>query len=336
VTPLQRVWLGFDVGGQAIKGVLVRSEGETLAEDKRPTGLDMDTSGLTRALGDLCASLTRRAPAATEVADVVGVGVAGVMASDGLLAGSPNLPKVVGAPVRRVLSDALGRPVALDNDAHCAALAEAWHGGAAEGCRDFLLVTLGSGVGSGLVLRGDVHRGVSGYGCELGHTVVAAGGRACGCGNAGCLEAYVSESAARSLAHEAGPQTAQGVEDLVRRNGWGHAQSMFALADDGDAGATAIVDGMIYMLGIALASAVNMLDVTLLVLGGGIAPGVVAREDRLRAAMDTFLFARPASTVTIRGARRGAEAGAVGAARLAMLSVRPARAGGQPPARRSR
>jgi glucokinase len=263
------------------------------------------------------------------IAEPIGVGVAGVMASDGILAGSPNLPKLVGACVRDELSAGLQRRVAVDNDANCAAFAEGWYGGAAEGCANFLLITLGSGVGSGLVLGGGVHHGATGYGCELGHTIVCAGGRRCGCGNSGCLEAYVSESAVRSLVEEAAPVVAANgglaarIERLVAERRWGYAHATFALADEGDDGARTIVEGMVDMLGTGLASAVNLLDVPTLVLGGGIAPGVLQREKRLRAALQRSLFARSEASVAVLAARRGPDAGAVGAARLALTTFGP-------------
>jgi glucokinase len=314
-------WLGFDVGGQSIKGVLLGDDGRILAEGKRATGLSTDAQRLIAAIADLGAELSGKAPPGAAVAGTIGIGIAGVMASDGVLAGSPNLPKLVGTTVKRALSDGLGRDVAIDNDANCAALAEGWRGGAAEGCRDFLLITLGSGIGSGLVIGGELYHGATGYACELGHTIVVAGGRRCGCGNLGCFEAYVSESAVRSLAHEGGSDTGKKIEKLVNDERVGHAEALFRLAGEHDAGAAAMVADMMRMLGIGLASAVNLLDVPTIVIGGGIGPAVLQREREIRAAMATALFARPESAITLLRARRGSDAGAVGAARLAMIQA---------------
>jgi glucokinase len=200
-------------------------------------------------------------------------------------------------------------------------LAEGWRGGAAEGRRDFLLITIGSGIGSGLVIGGELYHGATGYACELGHTIVVAGGRRCGCGNHGCFESYVSESAVRSLAHESRSDTGKKIERLVDDEQLGHAEALFRLADERDEGATAIVADMMRMLGIGLASAVNLLDVPTIVIGGGIGPAALQREREIRAAMATALFARPESAVTLLAARRGSDAGAVGAARLAMLEA---------------
>ena len=312
-------WIGCDVGGQSVKAVLLAGDRTVLAETGRPTGLDIDAERLVATLADVCETLSAT-PDAPVVDANVGVGIAGVMARDGVLAGSPNLPLLVGERVRSVLESGLGRPVAIDNDANCAALAEGWGGGAA-GARDFLLVTLGSGIGSGLVLGGELWHGATGYACELGHTVVARGGRPCGCGNLGCLEAYASESAARSFVAESSGELATRVERCIVEKGHGYAQALFALADAGDVAAEKIVATMVSTLGVGLASAVNLLDVPTIVIGGGIAPAVLGRERELREAMDASLFARSESTVALLAASCGADAGAVGAARLAMLAA---------------
>jgi glucokinase len=118
---------------------------------------------------------------------------------------------------------------------------------------------------------------------------------------------------------ESKSDTASEIARLVAEEGLGHAHALFQLAGRGDRGAACIVDDMIDMLGIGLGSAVNLLDVPTIVIGGGIAPAALSRETRLRAAMGSVLFARPVSAITILAARRGPDAGAVGAARLAIL-----------------
>lgn len=314
---MSRVWAGFDVGGQAVKAVLVDAAGGVRAQGRRATGLDCDVERLAAAIGELLEEVS----AGGDVALGVGVGMAGVMGSDGVLHGSPNLPALVGQPIRAALEARLARAVVVDNDASCAAFGEGL-GGAGEGVDDYLLITLGSGVGSGLVIGGHVYHGATGYGCELGHTIVERGGRVCGCGNRGCLEAYFSESAARAIVAEHGGNVQAEVMRLVGDGSSGFAQALFSLAAGGDDGLSAILDEMIDALGTGLASAVNLLDVTTLILGGGIAPGVIERRAVLERALDAALFARSVGDVEIVAAHRGAEAGAVGAARLAMTLER--------------
>ena len=203
-------WAGFDVGGQAVKAVLADREGRVHAQGRRPTGLDCDADRLGTAITELLEEFS----AVHTVAQGIGVGIAGVMGVDGILHGSPNLPKLVGTCVREDLVRSVGRPLTVDNDASCAAFGEGV-GGAGSGVDDYVLVTLGSGVGSGLVIGGRVYHGATGYGCELGHTIIERNGRLSGCGNRGCLEAYVCESATRSILTERGGALADAVSSAA-------------------------------------------------------------------------------------------------------------------------
>jgi len=307
-------WLGVDIGGQSLKAVTVDELGTSAGHATRPTGRAATVRDLAASIRELARELGH------EPGRAIGVGVAGCVTLDGIVRGSPNLPALAGSAIERDLGQALGARVVADNDAHCHALAEAWLG-AATRIPTFLLVTLGSGIGSALVVGGRVYRGATGYGCELGHAILRPGGRRCGCGNLGCLEAYVSEVALGSRIPEEAPALAARVDALMRDRGLGHAHALFDLADAGDADATALADSLAAELGIAFGSAVNVFDVELIVIGGGIAPGILARLPRLRRAMAGALFARDEAAVRIVPASAGALAGAVGAARLAMTAV---------------
>jgi glucokinase len=288
-----------------------------LSHAKRPTGRDTTVETLTASLAELLAEL-----GGASRPERIGVGIAGVIGRDGVLRGGPNLPALIGRSIAAELSAGLGTTVIVENDANCAALAEGWHG-AADGVEHYLVVTLGTGLGSGVVLDGRLYRGATGYACELGHSIVAAGGRECGCGNRGCLEAYVSEAAVRSVLAERGDALNDAVRVRADRNAEGLSQALFEIAaGDGEglerAGeARAIVLEMIEMLGVGLASAVNVLDLETIVLTGGIAPAVLARLEPLRAAMARALFARAAERVAVLAGMHGQAAGAIGAARLA-------------------
>lgn len=309
--------LGFDIGGQSVKAVLAASDGVVLASESAPTGEAMRGEDLAVVLQELRTVLEGRGGPAD--ATTIGVGFAGALARNGVVRGSPHLPKLVGTRVAQTLSDRLGAAVLVHNDADCAAMAEGWHG-AVDGCPDFLLIAIGTGVGSGLVLGGALRAGASGYGCELGHMTVLHGGRRCGCGNRGCLEAYISETAARGLVADAPPALRDRVDAHRRQAPGGFAQAIFDLGAGGDADAERLAGAMVEMLGAAIGSVVNVLDLTTIVLGGGIAPAVLARVAGLRQAAAATLFARPESDLTIVAASRGPLAGAIGAARLAMLA----------------
>ena len=308
-------WVGIDVGGQSLKAARVDSDGCVSAQAVRPTGDALELEGLAA----LCAEVVGELELANGVG--LGVGVAGCVTLDGVVCGSPNLPRIAGAPLARLLGETLGRPVLIDNDAHCHAFAEAWTGAAA-GANDFLLLTLGSGVGSGLVIGGRVYRGTTGFGCELGHMIFQPGGRRCGCGNHGCFEAYLSEVALRSRIGDECPALERRIGALVAERKLGHAHALFHLADGGgDSDAAELAEALAGELGTAIASVVNLLDLQLVIVGGGIAPGLLAREDSVRQSMARSLFAREEVAVRIEAAACGTLAGAIGAARMAMLAV---------------
>lgn len=312
--------LGLDVGGQFVKAALVSGTGQVLAEGKAATGEETTIDSLAASFASLRETLAKQVGVH---AASIGVGVAGVIGRDGVLRGSPHLPQLVGRCIAGDVSARIGAPVVVHNDADCAAMAEGWDGGAAAGRDDFLLVAIGTGIGSGLVLGGRLRAGSSNFGCEFGHMTLVQGGRRCGCGNLGCVEAYVSESAAVALVEEAGNELRASVASRRRQHGGGAAQALFGLADDGDGESERLAAAMVDALGAAIGSVVNVLDLTTIVIGGGIAPGVLARMERLSGAAASTLFARPACDLELVAASRGPLAGAIGAARLAL--ERPAR-----------
>jgi len=307
---------GFDVGGQSVKAVVTDDRACITARGRRPTGDATTVESLAASIDELLGEVSRG-----QRPERLGVGIAGVVGRSGRLAGSPNMPRLTDRPIASELSSLLSAQVTVENDANCAAVAEGWHG-AAQGLSDYLVVTLGTGLGSGLVLGGALYRGATGYACELGHSVVVADGRPCGCGNRGCLEAYASEAALRTMLRERGDDLTKAVVARVQQHGEGYTQALYALADGviPDASLTRrasdVVEEMIRILGIGLASAVNVLDIDTIVLAGGIAPAVVRRIDRLRSAMGGALFARTVKDVAVLASVHGEDAGAIGAARL--------------------
>lgn len=308
-------FLGFDIGGQSVKTVLVQTDGMVSEHATAVTGEATDAKRLL----EILTSLKQRLAGANPAAGAIGIGVPGVVDRCGILRGAPNLPLLVGQPLEKLFGRALGAPVVIHNDADCAALAESW-GGAAQGRDDFLLVTIGTGVGSGLVLDGRLRRGSSGYGCEFGHMIVEYEGRRCGCGNSGCLEAYVSETAAREQTRESSGSLVAAVAERIAAHGGGSAEALFDLGGRGNAEAELVAGRMVDLLGSAIGSAINVLDLSTVVLGGGIAPGFLARIERLRSAVAASLFARPVADVELLAASRGQWAGAIGAARGAMIA----------------
>ena len=307
-------WVGLDVGGQSIKACRVDRDGKVIADTRAPTGEDFGLDAFESTIRDILAELGDQ-----DSNSAIGIGIAGCVSRDGVVGGCPNLPRLTGVSLQRELGRRLGRPVVVDNDAHCHALAEGWIG-AASNVSDFFLIAVGTGLGSALVLDGHVHRGTTGYGSELGHQIVEFDGRICGCQNQGCFEAYVSEAALESIVIEREPQFCDAVAERRKAEGFGLARTLVEMSNEGSAAASEILTDMVRVMGIGLASAVNSFDVPFIVIGGGLAPVFQAKIDSMRKAMDAYLFARDADDVELRFASAGAWAGAIGAAALARRS----------------
>lgn len=197
--------LGIDIGGHGVKGVVLDEDRRVVASVRRdiqgPAGRNIDA--VESLVAEVATALDGEARAlGIEPERRVGCGIPGFHdRRAGLLRASPNFPGWEDQPVARRLEDRLGRPVVTENDANCALLGEAW-AGAARGHDDVVLLTLGTGVGAGFLVGGHVLRGAHGAGGEGGHITLYPGGRPCGCGQRGCLEAYASGPAFVETAKE--------------------------------------------------------------------------------------------------------------------------------------
>jgi glucokinase len=236
----------------------------------------------------------------------------------GVAVQSVHLP-IVDLPFGAVMSERLGLPVAVDNDATCAVLAEARHG-AGEGAADVVMLTLGTGIGGGLYLGGRLYRGMSGAGGELGHMVVDADGPPCqgACPNRGCLETLASGSAlVREAALRVGrrPDTPLGraLEAGARLTG----PLVTELAHDGDPVARRSLEVVGTWLGVGLANIANVFEPEVIVIGGGVIAAGEMLLDPAREEMRRRALAPGRDSVHVRAAAFGAEAGMIGAALLA-------------------
>jgi glucokinase len=238
-------------------------------------------------------------------ADGVGVGVPGIVDFErGFLAISPNLPSLNQLPVRDRIEQKLGRPVFLENDANCAALGEAW-AGAAKGYPDFLLLTLGTGIGGGIVIGGRILRGAAGMAGELGHIRVVLGGNPCGCGANGCLEKHASATAVMAMARM------QGLGDLT-------CEQIAGAARGGDALAQAVWTSMGTSLGAALATLANVFNFPLYLLSGGLLPAWDLFAPSMQAELERGSYVSRYSPAKVERATLSGDAGLYGAGWLAM------------------
>jgi glucokinase len=241
-------------------------------------------------------------------AEAAGVSLAALTDEAGVVVEWPNRPHWRGAAVRRRLEDALEAPVVIEDDANAAALGE-WASGAGRGHRHGLFVVAGTGIGAGLVLEGRLYRGARGFAGELGHTCVEADGPPCRCGRRGCLQALASGGALDRIAAE---------------RGLAGAAALAAAACAGDAAAALAIRSAAVVLGRAVANVVVLLDLEVVVVGGGSSHSGELWWAALREAFASRLPAR--TTAVLSPAVLGDDACLLGAAHLAQERLSSRRA----------
>ncbi|MBW3653050.1 MAG: ROK family protein [Actinobacteria bacterium] len=232
---------------------------------------------------------------------------------------STHLP-LADVPFRDLVGERIGLPVFVDNDANAAMLAE-WRFGAARGARDAALLTIGTGIGGGLVLGGVLQRGSQGAGAELGHMVIQADGPRCNgnCPNHGCLEALVSGAAlAREARRIAAERPRSGLGQALVSGREISGPLVTELAHDGDQAAIDAVAAIGRWLGIGVANLVNMLNPEVVVIGGGVIAAGELLLEPARAVVAARALSPSKEHVRIVPARFGAESGMLGAAALAL------------------
>ena len=306
--------IGIDIGGTKIAGGVVTAAGRLLDRTRVPTPAADEASTLA-ALIAAVDDLRSRHP---DVA-AIGVGAAGLVElTGGRLRWAPH-NTYRSLELRRLLYERTGLPTTVDNDANAAAWAEARFGAGA-GTDNMVLVTVGTGIGGGLILDGRVYRGESGFGGELGHMIVEPDGDRCACGNRGCLEAQASGSTLGRLGREAATADPDG--RLAVRAGTPAlvtGEVVFQAALEGDKVALALFERIGYWLGVGIASLVTIFDPDLVVVGGGVAATGELLLAPARTSFLRYVHGRGHRDLPpVVPARLGPDAGVVGAATLAL------------------
>jgi glucokinase len=317
--PVAAAAIGLDLGGTKVLGVRLDAQGAVQRDVRRPT--PDGAEAIVDVLAAVATELGRPAAGETSDGDVpIGVGAPGLITLDGVLVSSPNLPGVTDLHLGEELTGRLGAPVAVSNDATCAALAE-WRVGAGRGVDDLVMVTLGTGIGGGVVAGGRVLTGAHGFTGEFGHMVVAPDGLPCPCGRRGCWERYASGSGLATLAQRA---AGEGRLDRVLALAGGtpgdvRGEHVHRAATEGDAGALGVVDEFARWVALGLANLTNALDPAAFILGGGLAEGAALFLGPIRRWYQELLYAgdrRPLPALAF--AELGEHAGAIGAALFAL------------------
>ncbi len=313
---MSKICFGIDIGGTTVKIGVLSLEGQLLDKWEIPTRTE---EGGKYILGDIADSVKKYvADKGIDMSDVVGagMGVPGPVTSDGTVLRCVNLGWGV-FNCAKVLSDLLGVPVKAGNDANVAALGEQWQGGG-KGHNDLVVVTLGTGVGGGIILGGQILAGVNGAAGEIGHMQVVAPEDTigvCGCGNQGCLEQIASATGIVKLAKRLVEEidTPTSLRELSQIT----AKDVLDAAKAGDAGAVSVVEKMAYYLGSALAAICAVVNPEIIVIGGGVSKAGQYLIDKIREAFIPKAFHALRDT-EFALATLGNDAGMVGAARLVL------------------
>jgi glucokinase len=308
--------IGVDIGGTKVLGGIVGPDGMVLAQARRPTPAH-DPAGTLVMICDVISELL-----AIHTVNAIGIGAAGwIDAARSKIMFAPNLAWR-DEPLRDHISSRFNLPVVVENDANVAAWAEFRFGAAREASDSMVLYTVGTGIGSGIVLGGELVRGAFGVAAELGHVRVVPDGQLCGCGRRGCLEQYASGSAlvryARATAKEA-PDKAERLLALAKGLPQAITGPMVTAAGkQGDPAAIAAFEQIGYWLGNSMADVVQVLDPQLIVIGGGVIEAgdllLVPAEASYRDALEVR---GRLPVADVRAAQMGNLAGVVGAADLA-------------------
>ncbi|MCU1256025.1 MAG: glucokinase [Candidatus Angelobacter sp.] len=330
--------IGVDLGGTNLRIAAVDSNGKVL--ERITTGTQV-ARGRDLVIDEMCNAIQEvvaRQSGAGELAGI-GIGVPGIIEMQtGMLRESPNLPGWHNYPVRDEIQGRLRTTVVLENDANAAALGEKWLGAAA-GVDDMCMFTLGTGVGGGVVMRGQIWHGMTGMAGELGHINVEPEGHPCKCGSRGCLEQYASATAIKRMAQEAitaglAPQMARALKEDPEFT----SKIIYELAMQGDAPARGIFERVGKALGTVVADMVNIFNFPMYVIGGGVASAWDAFAPLMLETVgrNSFVYRATAPTENIQAgntlsrsvrgtmitrAMLGGDAGLIGAARLPMVAA---------------
>ncbi|MBL7140840.1 MAG: ROK family protein [Planctomycetes bacterium] len=301
-------YVGIDLGGTNLKLGLVSADGEMMESLSVPTEAQGGPDHVLARMADGVRQLAKKAGIKVDDIAAVGVGVPGPLDSAaGLVYIAPNLPGWVNVPVRDTLQKALGKTVVVENDANAAAYGE-FRVGAGRNVSSMFILTLGTGVGGGIIQDGRLLRGASDTGAELGHTIIQYGGRLCGCGNRGCLEAYASATAVVARFRE---QAA--VSDLSRQPDL-ECKDVFDAADDGNKAAARIVAETAEYLAVGITSIIHALNPELVVLTGGMMGAGDVFLDAIRRHVGALAFPSAWKVCDVRWSTLGGDAGILGAA----------------------
>jgi glucokinase len=310
----EKIYVGVDVGGTAIKVGICNADGQLLHTYEGPTEASKGTDTILQNIAKYSQQIVVESDYDWEQVDGVGVGIAGFLdIPNGIVKFAPNL-KIENVNLKAYLEQELNKTVKVNNDANVAALGEAW-GGAGKGIGHCVCYTLGTGVGGGIIIEGKIVEGYMGMAGELGHMAIVPDLEAiqCGCGKMGCLESVSSATGIIRMAKDAverGDRTSLSqVEDIM-------AKDVLDAAKAGDEVATRIVNRAAYYLGKSMAMIAIVLNPQYFIIGGGVSKAGDFLFDQIREVFEKYTQDQAKENVKIVAATLGNNAGVVGAAGL--------------------
>ncbi len=315
------LYVGLDVGGSAMKAGVVDETGHALASVSLPTEA---YRGQEFGLERMCEAIRQAVAAAQlkmERIAAIGVATPGTMdIAAGIVIDPPNLKPWRNVPVRAHIHDVFGLPVAFQNDGNAAAFGEFW-AGVGRGVHSLALFTLGTGVGGGIIIGGEIVEGEHSHGAELGHMrIEITNARQCGCGRWGCLEAYASASAVVKRSQEALSQAGMrsSLTKAANKPGGMTSRDVFDIAAGGDALAEKIVEDTAFYLAIGATNVLHTIDPNMVVFGGGMIAAGENFLQRIQKHVKNLALPIPAEKAKICYASLGSDAGFIGAAGCAL------------------
>jgi glucokinase len=316
---LEKWIFGVDIGGTSIKIALINYYGEIKEKWEIPTENTQEGKFITVNIAKSIDSKLDEHGISKE--NVLGIGVGAPGPADletGIIYSAVNLGWPDNYPLKDLLEVETGLHVRINNDANCAALGEMWKG-AGDGAKDLICVTLGTGVGGGVIVNGHIAQGVRGAGGEIGHIVsVPYGGAPCNCGKRGCLETVASATGIVRISLEKlkGLDKDSKLTELHKENGTITAKDVFECAKEGDVLANEVIQEVAFHLGFALANLSISLNPEKIVLGGGVSRAGSVLMDPLVENFEKFAYSSVSNTTKLVLASLGNDAGVIGAAWL--------------------
>ncbi len=310
--------IGIDVGGTNVKIALVDDKGKIIYSNSVPTyaqmGYEYTVNNIKQAIRDLMKETN------TKPSDIQGIGFdfpGQVDYKTGVVKLAPNIPGWVNVPIAKMIEDEFHIPTRIDNDVRCAALGELKFG-AGKGCENFVCITVGTGIGSGLVINGKLVRGAANAAGEIGHIKLQMqDGPICGCGDTGCLEAFASGPSIVAMAQEylkSGKSTK--FREMAGVDGEITPYIVAKAAEAGDPVAKRIFEKTGYYIGMGLVSVINLLNPEKVIIGGGVAEAGDLLLEPIRKTIKERAMVIAGSSVEIVPAELGNSAGVIGASML--------------------